>query len=734
MMRRSLLLIVFGLFSALAGAAILSEIFGLPIAVHPAGEGPGAHFLRSLFPVATFALPGALMAIILAEAGRHRSLYYWLGIGALFGAVGFLTLVSGSSSGGSAVRAALPSMRTFAAVMGVGIASAAIYWLSAGSRSGQFAAALSSAKSDVGLDEKGLRKRCRKCTAISLLLGLLPLAMLGWHMIYRQSPMMPAVISAQAEADATRKLTAAGLPGFKLVVEDHVGRVVGTVPDDAARTSSFEKAKNVLEPLVGRPGVVAYLQNDISVFEPGKPVVVVPPADDASKVKAEAAAAKAKSDEDGRDAAEAKRKADEAAVKAKIEEDARLAADAKRKSEEAAAKAKAAEDARLTVEAKQRADDEARLADELAAQKKSEEQAKLAAEDKRKADEAAAKAKAEDDGRLAAEAEAKRAAEAEAKRAAEAEARRVAEAEAAAKKLAEAQEIAAPAVPGPSPVATPSPEAPSTSATCASDFSDLFRSSSVRFGLRSSDIDRASAGYLDRIAELAKRCSAYSVAIGGHADRTGNSGYNTSIAKDRAFAVRDALVERGIATERLSAEGYASERPYDPTNNRAAFQLNRRVDFGASITPPAKVKVKEADANSATVPAQSLLSADQCNAEFSRTFLADTIRFVGSSAIVTDEHARYLDRVADLAKGCPTHSIIINGHTDRRGAATYNQVLSQERANGVRDALVERGVAANRLAATGYAGDRPFDPGNSPEAYALNRRVDFGVAVMGPKN
>ena len=724
-MRRSIWAIVAGLLLAILGAAAIARIFSLPLAEAHSGELPLWHLFRTCMPIAAFALPGALTAILLAEDRRVRGLSYWLFVGLLLAALAFLTLING----GAALNAAFLSSRAFLTMLGMGLAGGYIYWSMAGRKSGHVMTALALASHGDGLDEHGLRKRCRLCAALTLLLGLLPLALLGWYMNYDPSPMLPAAIVAKAAADGTDKLQSAGLPWAKFAIDNHVGHVTGTAIDDATKSSAFEKAKLALTPMVGLPGVVAYLQNDIAVTGGEKSA----PAAAAAVVAANEIAAKAKADEEAQHAAEAKRKADEAAIrsqeesrlavlesKRKFDEEAALKANAEeariaeeeahRLALDAAAKAKAEDAARLAAEAKQRAEDQKRLADELAAQKKADEQARLAAEAEaeRKAVEAAHKMEAE-------------------KVAAEAEAKRQADALAAAKKLAEAQ-------PAPAPV-TPSP-LPAPNAQCPGDFSDVFRSSSVRFDQNSSEIAAADAEFLERIAEVAKRCAGYSLGIGGHADRSGDDGYNQKLSLDRATAVRDALVNRGIASERIETQGYASQRPFLPENSREAFALNRRVDFGARLMPATKMAAKAADAVQAPVatPPSPTLPVEECKAEFNRAFFSDTIHFVGSSAIVDDSYADYLDRLATLMLSCPAHRMAIGGHTDRRGVAAFNQLLSEERAIAVRDALIDRNVPESRLSANGYGGQRPFDPGNNASAYALNRRVDFGVAVQALKN
>jgi outer membrane protein OmpA-like peptidoglycan-associated protein len=71
--------------------------------------------------------------------------------------------------------------------------------------------------------------------------------------------------------------------------------------------------------------------------------------------------------------------------------------------------------------------------------------------------------------------------------------------------------------------------------------------------------------------------------------------------------------------------------------------------------------------------------------------------------------------------------IQVEGHTDDRGGASYNILLSQARATSVADYLVSRGVARERLAARGFGPTRPVGNNGAPEGRAANRRVAFTV-------
>jgi outer membrane protein OmpA-like peptidoglycan-associated protein len=91
-----------------------------------------------------------------------------------------------------------------------------------------------------------------------------------------------------------------------------------------------------------------------------------------------------------------------------------------------------------------------------------------------------------------------------------------------------------------------------------------------------------------------------------------------------------------------------------------------------------------------------------------------------------------LNEVAEaLIKGDPDSKMTVEGHTDSQGNAAYNRDLSQKRADSVRDYLVSRGIAPDRIKAVGYGADRPVADNGSPEGRANNRRVEIVVAPSG---
>jgi outer membrane protein OmpA-like peptidoglycan-associated protein len=103
-----------------------------------------------------------------------------------------------------------------------------------------------------------------------------------------------------------------------------------------------------------------------------------------------------------------------------------------------------------------------------------------------------------------------------------------------------------------------------------------------------------------------------------------------------------------------------------------------------------------------------------------------TLNFPFNSAEITADSREKLARVAKALTDPSTIKlgIIVSGHTDAQGSAEYNQLLSERRAQAVRQFLIsEHGIDPKRLAAKGYGKSQlllPSDPNND-----LNRRVQF---------
>jgi outer membrane protein OmpA-like peptidoglycan-associated protein len=87
-----------------------------------------------------------------------------------------------------------------------------------------------------------------------------------------------------------------------------------------------------------------------------------------------------------------------------------------------------------------------------------------------------------------------------------------------------------------------------------------------------------------------------------------------------------------------------------------------------------------------------------------------------------------LNGVADaLTQQDPESKMVVEGHTDSQGGMSYNQDLSVRRAEAVRNYLVTRGIAADRVTSQGFGSSRSVADNTSAEGRANNRRVEIVV-------
>jgi outer membrane protein OmpA-like peptidoglycan-associated protein len=108
--------------------------------------------------------------------------------------------------------------------------------------------------------------------------------------------------------------------------------------------------------------------------------------------------------------------------------------------------------------------------------------------------------------------------------------------------------------------------------------------------------------------------------------------------------------------------------------------------------------------------------------------LGDVLFEVGETDLLPSA-AQHLDDVIELLESETGREIRIEGHTDSTGPAELNLRLSQQRAEAVRDALIERGIESSRLKAVGMGEEFPIATNETAEGRAGNRRVD--VIVLG---
>jgi len=89
---------------------------------------------------------------------------------------------------------------------------------------------------------------------------------------------------------------------------------------------------------------------------------------------------------------------------------------------------------------------------------------------------------------------------------------------------------------------------------------------------------------------------------------------------------------------------------------------------------------------------------------------------------------RPIEQIAAFLNDNPERSVQVEGFTDSQGTDEYNQQLSQQRADAVAQAIIQRGIDAQRVRALGYGEEFPKASNTSPGSRQLNRRVEIVVS------
>jgi OOP family OmpA-OmpF porin len=137
---------------------------------------------------------------------------------------------------------------------------------------------------------------------------------------------------------------------------------------------------------------------------------------------------------------------------------------------------------------------------------------------------------------------------------------------------------------------------------------------------------------------------------------------------------------------------------------------------------------KDGVANSADkcpgTPTNVVVTADGCTKELVETVSREMrVLFDTDKSVVKPEFHDEIEGIAKLLKEYPAATVEIQGHTDSRGTASYNDALSQRRADAIANVLTKTyGLSADRISSKGYGAAQPVADNKTAEGRAKNRR------------
>lgn len=107
----------------------------------------------------------------------------------------------------------------------------------------------------------------------------------------------------------------------------------------------------------------------------------------------------------------------------------------------------------------------------------------------------------------------------------------------------------------------------------------ILKSETVYFDLDKASVKSSEVAKVERVATYLKNETTVSLLIEGNCDERGTEDYNRSLGERRALAIREVLVNAGIAPDRVTTVTFGEDKPADTGHDETAWSKNRRGDF-----------------------------------------------------------------------------------------------------------------------------------------------------------
>lgn len=194
------------------------------------------------------------------------------------------------------------------------------------------------------------------------------------------------------------------------------------------------------------------------------------------------------------------------------------------------------------------------------------------------------------------------------------------------------------------------------------------------------------------------------------------------------------------ATAREQAAAVAEERAEVAREEaeiaREAAELEQRkaalAEKRAAVARKEARIMKETSARTSQLE-QELAELKTRETERGLVFTIGDVSFETDEAELKAAALRRLYPLVTYLNEHPNREVIIEGHTDSTGSASYNQKLSQQRADAVREFLISNGIAPDRIITRGYGQAYPVASNETAGGRQENRRVEVIVLRSGER-
>jgi outer membrane protein OmpA-like peptidoglycan-associated protein len=229
--------------------------------------------------------------------------------------------------------------------------------------------------------------------------------------------------------------------------------------------------------------------------------------------------------------------------------------------------------------------------------------------------------------------------------------------------------------------------------------------------------DNASAEKIDKLAYLAKQKIALTQEVAKQKSAESDIA-NSSKERDQ------------VRLDQRTNEANAANISADKANQLTLFaqsnaiQAQRQTEIARIEAATSQRQTQDAQARSAQLEAQLADLAAKKTERGMVVTLSDVV-FGTDLARLSSDGMRTAQKLADILQQNPQRNVLIEGFTDSTGSAAHNQELSERRADAVRSALQDLGVASGRITTRGYGEFHPMASNDTAANRQLNRRVEI---------
>lgn len=203
------------------------------------------------------------------------------------------------------------------------------------------------------------------------------------------------------------------------------------------------------------------------------------------------------------------------------------------------------------------------------------------------------------------------------------------------------------------------------------------------------------------------------------------------VADEAVGSHRVYVADRKVEIARAQAETrwLENQRAALGTQRQEARLESRTLEADTARVATAEAKAETAEAEAETAELQRQVDALQAKVtERGLVLTLGDVLFATGRAELNPGTANNLNQLVTFLGKYPSRTVTIEGHTDSVGDDSYNQALSQRRADSVRSYLVQQGIDAARITTFGAGESTPAAGNDSATGRQQNRRVEVIIS------